>query len=227
MPKENGHLDARPESRPERLLRQSWPKFLDLLDTEPERGFAEFYDFTRRLLAVHPPRVYWQTPERHRADLVHDIILHCCRDDFRVLRRYQDRGMAFAAWLMLVARNKILDFLRAKDSSAGISLAEEDDENPGVHLRDPEPPVDERVDRQKIISLVRTALEDMNDKCRVLIEGAAEGYKPRELTRLLGWPIEWNKKASDDLRECRKKLRSYLYQQGLDLEELAAHFGGA
>ena len=68
-------------------------------------------------------------------------------------------------------------------------------------------------------------LQQMGDKCRVLVQGAAEGYKPRELTRLLGWPADWNKKASDDLRECRRQLKRLLEDSGLESTELLDHFG--
>jgi hypothetical protein len=53
------------------------------------------------------------------------------------------------------------------------------------------------------------------------VQGAADGYKPRELTRLLGWPADWNKKASDDLRECRKRLRQSLAAAGIDPGEFS------
>jgi len=213
--------------RPADILEQAAPAFLQLLDSDPEQGFAEFYRLARALLTVSPPRVMWQVPADKREDQIHDIILHCCRDDFRVLRRYQDRGKAFAAWFMLVARNKILDHLRSKDSDSGVPLAEEDSENPGVVLRDGTPLADAQTEQRQIIELVREALQMMSDKCRILIEGAAEGYRPRELTKLLGWPADQNKKASDDLRECRKRLRRLLGEQGLDPEQLRGWAGSS
>jgi hypothetical protein len=43
---------------------------------------------------------------------------------------------------------------------------------------------------------------------------------PRQLTHLLGWPPDWNKKASDDLRACRKRLIVLLREEGFDIDHL-------
>ena len=100
-------------------MRETWPVFLNRLEEEPQRAFAEFFSFAQRLLEVCPPGVLTQIPPDNREDVIHDIILHCCQDDFRVLKRYADQGRPFAAWFQLVARNKILDHLR---SSGKISM---------------------------------------------------------------------------------------------------------
>ena len=76
------------------------------------------------------------------------------------------------------------------------------------------PDADRQVDRRRILAMVREVLEEMSDACRILLQGAAEGSRPRELTRLMGWPADWNKKASDALRECRKGLRNLLKNKG-------------
>lgn len=220
-----GKSDAQIDVRPSEVLSQSWPGFLDLISSNPERAFEQFYRFARRMLTVCPPSVMWQVAPSNREDQIHDIVLHCCRDDFRVLRRYQNRGKPFAAWFMFVARNKILDHLRSKGNAPKVSLAEEDAENPGIVLEDPSPLADEQVERRQIIEQVLAALQSLSDQCRILIQGAAEGYRPRELTQLLGWSADQNKKASDALRECRKKLRRALNERGLDSQQLSDVFG--
>ncbi|MFH1842607.1 MAG: sigma-70 family RNA polymerase sigma factor, partial [bacterium] len=205
-------------------LRQTWPAFLGLLERDPKHCFAGFYIFARKLLTVCPPRALRMVPHQQRDDIIHDIILHCCQDDFRVLRRYQDHGKPFAAWFLLVARNKIVDQLRTERLGTPVSLAEEDEESPGIILQDSAPTADLQTDRRKILAFVQDVLLQMSDKCRILIQGAAEGRKPREMTRLLGWPTDWNKKVSDDLRECRQRLRTLLDRSGMDIEELKEHF---
>jgi len=209
---------------PDDLLRQTWPTFLCLLERNPEHCFAGFYQFARKLLTVCPPRALRMVPYQQRDDIIHDIMLHCCRDDFRVLRRYQDHGKPFAAWFMLVARNKIVDLLRNERLGTPVSLAEEDEENPGVILLDNTPAADQQADRKKILACVQDVLQQMSNKCRILIQAVAEGHRPREMTRLLGWPTDWNKKVSDDLRECRQRLRTLLERSGMDIEELKDHF---
>ncbi len=74
------------------LLRQEWPEFLDLLDRDSRRAFEEFYLFARRLLLAAPPHIFLEVPVDSREDIIHDVILHCCRDEFRVLRKYRNRG---------------------------------------------------------------------------------------------------------------------------------------
>lgn len=220
-----GKSDTQVDRRPSEVMDKPWPSFLDLLSTSPERAFEQFYLFAQRMLTVCPPSVMWQVTPSNREDHIHDIVLHCCRDDFRVLRRYQNRGKPFAAWFMLVARNKILDQLRSKANAPKVSLAEEDAENPGVVLVDSAPLADEQTERRRIVELVTGTLQNLSDQCRILIQGAAEGYRPRELTRLLGWPADQNKKASDALRECRKTLRRLLANGGLDPKRLEDLFG--
>jgi RNA polymerase sigma factor (sigma-70 family) len=205
-------------------LGDAWPSFLDHLDRAPDRAFQGFYRFIHRLMAVCPPRVYLSIHPSQRDDLLHDIILHCCRDDFRVLRRYADRGKPFSAWLQLVARNKVLDFLRAERQAAAVPLETDDDERPDIVVVDDGPAADQQLDRQRILGLVREGMQRLTSDCRLLIQAAAEGYKPREITRLMGWPADWNKKASDDLRACRQRLRGVLGALGLDPDELAGQF---
>ncbi len=205
-------------------LNETWPSFLDRFDPDPDGAFTDFFDFANRMLAACPPRLLYQVGVDDREDLLHDIILHCCRDGFRVLRSYRNRGKPFAAWFMLVARNRILDHLRKRRGTA-VALAEEvDDDQPGVVLTDDTPGADRLTDRKRLIALVQDTLHRMSDECRTLLQGAAEGFKPRELTRLMGWPSDWNKKASDDLRECRKRLRGLLGRQGLNEGELRGLF---
>ncbi len=215
-----------PASPPEIPLGATWPGFLDLLDSDPELAFELFYAFTVKLLKIGPPRVFLSVDQSRRQDLLHDVILHCCREDFRVLRQYTDRGRPFAAWLQLVTRNKVLDFLRADRHSAALPLDGDEEDGPEIPVPDTAPGADLQIDRHRTLELVRAALAKLSDACRILIQGAAEGYKPRELTRLMGWPADWNKKASDDLRECRKRLRKLLADMGLSPEELQNQFSG-
>ena len=58
--------------RPADILEQAAPAFLQLLDSDPEQGFAEFYRLARALLTVSPPRVMWQVPADKREDQIHD-----------------------------------------------------------------------------------------------------------------------------------------------------------
>lgn len=203
-------------------LGQSRPEFLNGLDRDPQAVFAGFYALADDLLRICPPGVMRGLDPDRRRDVLHDLVLHCCQDDFRVLRAYRDRGRPFAAWLQMVARNRHLDSLRRKNRANEVPL-EDDDGGEPQQVPDPAATVDVdgRLDRDYLLAKVRQALASLSAKCRLLVQGAADGYKPRELVRLMGWPPDWNKKASDDLRECRRRLRRELAALGIDAEGLA------
>jgi len=90
----------------------------------------------------------------------------------------------------------------------------------GAVIRDGNPAPDRRADARMALEVVTDCIRELGETCRLLLLGAAEGMRPRELTRLLGWPKEWNKKASDDLRECRKRLKKRLGLRGLTPDDL-------
>ena len=199
------------------ILQQERPGFLDRLDSAPEIAFEEFYLFARKLLAVCPPQILWEVRPDVREDLVHDIVMSCCGDDFRVLRRYRAQGRPFSAWFSLVARNLILDRVRTRRGSEAIAVGspEPDDRRAAVDA-----PPDRVADARVLLERVKSIVGELGDVCRILLFGAAEGFPPRDLVRLLGWPDDWNKKASDDLRECRRRLVRRLEAEGFEPGDL-------
>jgi DNA-directed RNA polymerase specialized sigma24 family protein len=173
------------------------------------------YRYAARLLKICPPSIYLALTPARREDVLHDLMLHCCRDDFRVLRRYRDRGRPFAAWLQLVTRNLLLDRWRTDRLATAVPLESDDDDRPDVVVPDPAPGADRELDGRRLLDAARDAMQRLSAECRLLLQGAAEGLKPRQLVRLMGWPADWNKKASDDLRACRGRLRKLLQDRGL------------
>ncbi len=208
------------EKQQDHILKETSPGFLLFLDGNPSRAFEGFYLFAKRMLSSVPPRILWQVPEERREDVVHEVILHCCQDDFRVLRKYRDRGKPFAAWFSFVARNRITDMIRKEMKEKGaVSLDVE--QGVGAIIPDNKPLPDHIIGSRNLLSIVSECIGEMGESCRLLLMGAADGLKPRELARLMGWPRDWNKKASDDLRECRKKLKARLTGRGLGPGDLA------
>ena len=208
-------------------LVQSWPRFLDQLDRDPDRAFESFYSFARRVLSVCPPSAFRSVPIDRREDLVHEIILHCCRNDFRVLRSYQKKGRPFAAWFQTLARNKALDSFRVKTETPFPNAAGEDGP-PSIEeiLPDRQQLPDRVIARKTLLEIVGECVGEMGENCRLLLAGSAEGLKPRELTALLGWPDSDNKKASDALRECRRQLKRRIRERGVDLQEISMFMKG-
>ncbi len=196
------------------MLKQPWPSFLNLLDENPEEAFSAFYSFAYKVLTVKPPRSLQELPGVEPEDMIQEIILHCVRDDFRVLRRYEDRGKPFAAWLYVLAHNKCLDYLRKtkREVEAMSSSA-----NPTYSGVDPDIDPEVRTRLRDIIEIVRRCVLDLGSYCELLLQCAADEYTPSEIVLVLGWPKNKNKKVADDLRECRRRLKRMLATQGIDL----------
>jgi len=194
-------------------LLHSFPQFLRELDRNPELAWSRFHVFAWKLLTAHPPLVFRDLPRESREEIISDIVLACREDDFRKLRAYEDRGVPFAAWVARLARNRALDQARHvevgkrhRDAAVEASISPP-----------PEPP-DEGASNRQLLEAVREAIRRLGVRCRLLIEAAADELKPIEIARLLGNPIEDNKKISDALRACRRTLRQLLRRQGLEFE---------
>lgn len=197
-----------------------WPYFLDLLDTNPEEAFRQFYLLAVALFSHRPPVPLRSLSPEDRQDLLHDLILHCVKNDFRVLRQYVPKGKSFAGWLYMVFTNKCRDRLRTPEMRAKrISIhADEDGRSIESKLADPGEPPDAYVENAQVVSAVRRALRDIGTKCRLLLEMAADGLRPKEMVRLLGLADDQNKKVADDLRYCRRRLKERLREMGFEPE---------
>jgi DNA-directed RNA polymerase specialized sigma24 family protein len=199
------------------ILEQEWPEFLDRLDADPSRAFEEFYLFARKLVSICPPHALAEIPQASREDVVHDVILSCCRDDFRVLRRYRKLGKPFALWFSFVVRNRVRDRLRTQRGRERLGATSRE-RNAETRREEVSPA---RVAGARVLfERVKVHIEELGEVCRILLLGAAEGRHPRDLVALLGWPDSWNKKASDELRRCRRRLRARLEAAGLDLRDV-------
>ena len=194
-------------------LLASFPDFLGELDRDPELAWSRFHVFAWKLLSAHPPLVFRELPKESREEIISDIVLACREDDFRLLRGYEDRGVPFAAWVARLARNRALDCRRHDEvvhRHREAALV--------ADTLPPLPPPDEAAGNRQLLEAVREAIRRLGVRCRLLIEAAADELKPVEIARLLGNPVEDNKKISDALRACRRTLRQMLRRQGLEFE---------
>jgi RNA polymerase sigma factor (sigma-70 family) len=199
-----------------------WPPFLDLLDSNPQAAFAGFYKFAVEHLWNTPPRPMRQLNREDFQDILHDIVFHCVKDDFRVLRKYVAKGKPFASWLYAVAHNKSLDFLGSDKSNADcVSIEKESDGKslaeilPGLHDGG-----EERFELRNLIATIRRLMASTDERCRMLLELAADEYKPSEMLTILQLRPDQNKKVSDDLRYCREKLKKRLREEGVDIDSV-------
>lgn len=201
----------------------SWPAFLDLLDVDPEKAFDEFYRYATILLTTQPPHPLQQADADHRQDLIHEVILHCVRGDFQVLRRYENRGRPFAAWLYTIAHHRTSDILRRErrgnDCLTPIHATSDGPPLEGV-LENPGPSSESHAEFAELVDVVKRIMGQIGDYCRLLLELAADEFTPREMVVALRLSAGENKKVSDDLRYCREKLKNRLAEAGINFKEL-------
>lgn len=187
-------------------LDDCWPAFLDLLQSDPRKASEQFYVFAKRLLLASPPSILSQIGFASKEDVIHEVVLHCVRNNFRVLRTYRNEGKPFAAWFKRVATRKALELKRAEDGFTHEVPAEQ------IESR-----LSASAEVRQTILIVNQCLVHMTSKCQILLRSAAEEFTPREIALLMGMPVEDSKKVSDDLRHCRKKLVRLLAEHGVEL----------
>ena len=200
----------------------TWPQFLDQLHADPESAAKNLYNYTIGYLRECPPRIYASIPEDHRPDLAHDVVVHCIKDDFRVLRQYVNRGKPFAAWFYFIVRNTIMDALRKAGRNPETVDLQPDDvgakhrANPGPSSSD----VEKQAEFREMLDAVYECMKEIDDYCRLLLRMAADEYLPREMVRVLRWSADKAKKVSNDLGYCRKKLEALLIERDISIDFL-------
>jgi RNA polymerase sigma factor (sigma-70 family) len=201
---------------------ESWPEFLSLLDSDPDFVFREFYKFASKVIKSIPPRSMRTLPTEDQGEVFGEIVYHCVKDNFRVLRQYSDQGKSFAGWLYLVASNKASEIARAKRNDPVVHSM--NDEKRVIGLEETFADNSEDLLNQAVWKQVATRafeiINKLSEKCRLLLEMAADEFSPREVVDTLRLPQDYNKKVSDDLRECRRQLRNRLKEEGIDVDTL-------
>lgn len=199
----------------------SFPGFLRLLDSDPKRVAEDFYCWVTGLFRTAPPRILRSVPADRHSDLIHDIVVHCIKDNFRVLRQYSDRGKPFAVWFYLISRRLILDWIDhenigpelidplAQPTEADGVVSESSGSNPGVDAQ-----------LREMLEAVNGCLDRIGDYCKALLRMAGDEWLPREMVQALGLQKDKAKKVSNDLGYCRKKLENLLVEYGMDIEDL-------
>ena len=184
-------------------LDSPWPAFLDLLDSDPRAALDGFHRYSWKLFQIRPPSVLSRLDSQDRDDLIADLVLSCCQDDFRKLRKYQNVGKPFAAWLSTVLVRQVLDWFKRQRPT--------DEFTDDAHAMDEQPfPVS-----PKLAECLNQCLSRMSEKCQAYLSFSAHGLKPSEIAVLLHLPEGDNKRVSDDLRHCMKRLREELLKAGM------------
>jgi len=186
------------------------PAFLSLLDTDPGKALRQFAEFAYRLLSARPPMVLGALPRARREDAVQEVLLAIASRP-ELLRRYSPRpGVPFAAWLQVVAHNRVVDWLRNEGRA---TLGEPVDPGELDQISgDGKPP-------SPLMPRILHCLKLLSPKCQTLIEMHMLGYEPREIAKLgprvLGLEAYTNRQASDDLRYCVHCLQQVARENGV------------
>jgi DNA-directed RNA polymerase specialized sigma24 family protein len=199
-------------------LRDTHPSFLHHLHTDPEGAWRHFYIFFRKIMEACPPRNLRLFHGQERKDAISRLLVHFCDDSFRVLRQYRDVGAPFAVWFMAVA-NRFLRDLKKRDPNF-VEVSGEDGSDARAEPSRTTDPEAEAARRQGW-ETVHRCLGRMNQVCRLLLIGEiVHGYRPLELTLLMGLPRDRNRQVGDKLRECRESLKRMLLAEGFDPDTL-------
>lgn len=204
------------------MIQESRPGFLKNLDSDPDRAFAGFYEFTWRLLQSNPPSIMRGMSREDREDVISEVAYQCWCDNQRKLRSCRDQGKPFAEWLLVVAWHKAIDLLRKRHGRDVLSMEPSGDESGAPQSNSPghEPPPNQTQACARAPNILCEALERLGNECKLLILLRVQGYKPREITIILGWSPARNKDISDQARYCINRLKEKLRESGHDWRKL-------
>jgi DNA-directed RNA polymerase specialized sigma24 family protein len=192
-------------------LNDTWPAFLDRIDRDPQRAWEEFHAFAWKLTRLRPPAVLSSLTPEDREDVLAEIVQDFQKDDFRLLRSYQDRGRPFAAWLWRVVKHRALDRLKAMKTRQHEAIP--------IWVTDPAPLPAEEIGSKAALDTVRRLIKQLSPRCQILLLAAAEGYKPKDLLDLGSLPYTDNKKLADHLKNCRRSLIKALEREGYTVDD--------
>jgi RNA polymerase sigma factor (sigma-70 family) len=196
-------------AKPVHELDSPWPAFLDFLDRDPRHALEGLHTFAWKLSYARPPAILRSLDPADQQDRISDLVLSCCQNDFRKLRKYHNVGRPFAAWLMVVLDRQVRDWLRSRRPTNEL------DENLATPSEPPSIGLSAR-----IVRCLNQNLARMSEKCRLYLACLADGMKPREIALLLQMPEGGNKRVSDDLRQCMHRLREMLIADGVTPDEI-------
>lgn len=187
------------------LLNQSWPAFLDLLDTDSHSAQEGLWDFLYRLLIVRPPGVYARCRLEVREDVRQDVFLRLCEANFRRLRTYRDCGRPFSGWLAQVIYRRTIDEVTSQLPDVEL--------NPDKEIGDTG---EEHLCTQQVLDRVRRLIQELPAQHRRILYLSTDGLKPREIAPLMGLD---NKTVSEKLRHARNRLKQLLDREGTELDQ--------
>lgn len=216
------------------MHKDSWPSFLDKLDSDPDKAFRELYVYLRRFVFQHPLKEIRELCEEQKEKMVYDLAVYYVKDDFEKLRKYKNMGYSFGVWIEGKAKWLATDEWRRKKRIVKTTPIEpvpiEDGETRQFDPPSPNPGPDSITENSDLLGAVKKALAGMGNYCRVLIRLHSHDFTPKEISRalrLLKLKPRTNDQVSVDLYRCKLELREQLSEMGIDCPfEKGARDGG-
>lgn len=199
-------------------LSDSWPSFFDHLDSDQQRAQREFCEWAMRFFAACPPGQLSGLPREQREPLCYDIIGDCIIDDFKILRKYKNCGKPFAGWFMVVARRRIIDRFRSIKRTPDVDRSDFAIDSTGRSKW--EPVVIEYHTAKRIQKVIEQCLSHMTEQCQNLIPLVADGEKIKDILAMRVVEADTNKKMSNAIKHCQKRLRECLASRGVEISQL-------
>ncbi|NNF07407.1 MAG: hypothetical protein HKN21_11650 [Candidatus Eisenbacteria bacterium] len=191
-------------------FRATYPKFLELLDTDPEQSWVGFSEYVWKFLEHRKPDSFRGLDQETQEDIVADLIAKARIDDYKLLRSYEDRGVAFSAWVRRVLRNRAFDILRRSSPKA---LDQENTETAHADAI-------RNLAIEEIICKVQACMDKLPSNRRLLLQYSADGFQPRQLKFIAGEGYEDNKKLGDLMRTIRRSVLRCLKRKDIREEDL-------
>jgi DNA-directed RNA polymerase specialized sigma24 family protein len=165
-----------------------WPEHLHHLhDPEKEDEVSRLFEiFLRLLLKARKPKGYEDLPLQERNDLVRDLLFYFYENHFRRLKQYRNIGKPHAVWVLKVAANYIQDRLRQLDAEASHIHRDSYEDLSARNLVDENPLWEDRSKRESLARIVREELSGLEEECWLLLSRTAEGFRLKDLRRLIG-----------------------------------------
>lgn len=175
------------------------------------QAFDLLYDRHARdvyALAVHV------VPQADAEEIVQDVFVRIWKS---AVRFDEERG-SFVAWLMTIARNRVLDELR-REGTARRSL--EKIEDVLLHSADPSVDLDETVwSKQRRRAMLEALRELPEEQRRAVVLAYFGGLTRASIARELGWPLGTVKKRIQlGLQKLRRALNENLNVEERESEE--------
>lgn len=197
------------------VKRQAAPWFADGGDSNPNARMADLEAYAAAFFRANRLSVTGSFTPDELADFRRDIVLHCVRDSFRVLKSFVAADASFDAWFCTVCINKAKDYLKSRARFERVITLQDTDMIGNAHDPSPARSPEEEARLRRVLDQVNEAIGRLDRYCRLLIRMEGEEFRPREMVRVLRWPESKAKKVSNDLAKCRERLKNLLAEKGI------------